>query len=125
MPATLLGTVGSWGIASDETGLIVEQIDDVSRNEKSYLKDKSGCRIGRADYDESVEIDVKGKLTAASPWSQKIAAALTIANTITSGHLQTASTGQTLVGEVARTRNQEDWRGLSFKAEMLPFFPGA
>ena len=71
MAATLIGTVGLWGIASDETGLIIHKLDDVSRNEKNFLKDKAGCRIGRSDYDESMEIEIEGKLTATSPWSQK------------------------------------------------------
>lgn len=122
MSATLLGTVGKWGINSAETGLIVEAIDDTSKNKKSYVTDRFGCRTGRSDYDESIEITIRGKLTYASPWAQKLSANLTIANTISTGHLQTSETGRTLIDEVQRTRANEDWQGLVVTAELLPFF---
>ena len=125
MAATLLGTVGVWGIASDETGIIIEKIDDNSRKESNFVKNKSGERQGRADYDESMEIDIAGKITSASPWSQSISSELVMTNTITAGHLAGAGGGQTLIDEVGRTRANEDWTGITIKAEMLPFFPGS
>jgi hypothetical protein len=123
MPATLIGTVGVWGIAADETGMIIDKLDDNSRNEKNYMKDRVGCRVGRSDYDESMEITIGGKITATSPWSQKISGELTITNTISSGYLQTSNTGQTLIDDVQRSRANEDWIKIEVKAEMLPFFP--
>jgi hypothetical protein len=124
MAATLIGTVGTWGIASSEaaTGIIIESIDDTSKKQSNYVRDKTGERIGRSDYDESMEIQLKGKMTSSTPFSQKISGNLTMVNTITSGHLQTASAGRTLIDEVQRTRASEDWIGVSVTAEMLPFF---
>lgn len=123
MSATLLGTVGVWGIASAEAGMIIESIDDTSKSQKNYVKDKTGSRIGRSDYDESMEITLKGKITSVTPWAQKIGAELAMTNAITSGHLQAATAGMTLIDEVQRTRGIEDWVGITVSAEMLPFFP--
>lgn len=123
MPATLIGLVGLWGIAADETGLIIDKLDDNSRNEKNFMKDRVGCRVGRSDYDESIELTVGGKVTATSGWSQKLSAELVLTNTISSAHLQTANTGQTLIDDVQRSRANEDWVKFEIKAEMLPFFP--
>ena len=123
MAATLIGTVGVHGITTDEVGMIIEKLDDTSKNQKSWMKDKIGQRVGRADFDESIEISIEGKLTATTPWSQKLSAVLTIANTIGAGFLNAATAGKTLIDEVKRTRSNSDWQGISVSAEMLPFFP--
>lgn len=123
MAATLIGTVGVHGISTDETGMIIEKLDDVSKVQKNYMKSKIGERVGRADYDESMELNIEGKLTASTPWSQKLSAVLTIANTIAATHLNAATAGKTLIDEVKRTRANEDWMGIAVSAEMLPFFP--
>lgn len=122
MAATLLGTVGVHGIASDETGMIIESLDDTSKKKSNFLIGKKGDRIGRADYDESIEISIKGKLTASSPWSQQISEALTLTNTISYTHLQSASGGMTLTDEVKRSRKNEEWNDIEVSAETLPFF---
>lgn len=123
MPATLIGTVGVHGIAADETGLIIKSLDDTSKNQKNWMKNRVGERVGRADFDESIEIEIKGSITAASPWSQKLSAVLTLANTIAATHLNSILTGKTLIDEVKRSRKDEDWNEMAISAEMLPFFP--
>lgn len=123
MPATLIGTVGIHGIAADETGLIIKSLDDTSKKQSNFMKNRVGERVGRADYDESMEIEIKGCLTAVTPWSQKLSAVLTIVNTISAGFLNATGPGKTLIDEVKRTRKDEDWNEISVSAEMLPFFP--
>lgn len=123
MPATLIGTVGVHGIAADETGMIIKSLDDTSKNQKNWMKNRVGERVGRADYDESMELEIKGCITASTPWTQKLSAILTIANTIAANHLVSVLPGKTLIDEVKRTRKDEDWTEISVSAEMLPFFP--
>jgi len=125
MAATLIGTVGIHGITADETGLIIESLDDTSKVQKSWMKDKIGQRVGRADFDESIEISIKGSIASATPWSQKLSAVLTLTNTISAGFINAATAGKTLIDEVQRTRKNEGWQGISITAEMLPFFPTA
>lgn len=127
MSATLVelkGTVGVHGIAADETGLIIRSIKNKTRKNSNYLKNRVGNRIGRADYDHSIEITLEGEITATSPWSQKISGALVMTNTISSGSLPTgAGTGQTLIDEVDSSREREGWQDISVTAELLPCFP--
>ncbi len=123
MPATLIGTVGIHGIAADETGMIIKSLEDTSKNQKNWMKNRVGERVGRADFDESIEIEIKGCMTASTPWTQKLSAVLTITNTIAANHLNTVLTGKTLIDEVKRSRKDEDWNEISVSAEMLPFFP--
>lgn len=129
MPAialTLLGTVGIFGIGADESGMIVESIDDTSKKKTKDVLSRQGNRIGRSDYDYSIDISIKGKIAATSGWAQKISAELTIANAISAAHLPTDTpAGKTYIDEVKRSRAVEDWIGLDISAEMLPFFPSA
>lgn len=121
---SLLGTVGTHGIAADETGLIIESLDDTTKKQSNYLKNRVGNRVGRADYDHSIEITFKGQVTADTPWTQQVSAKLLLTNAISAGHLPTgAGTGTTYIDEVSRTRAREDWVGVSVQAEMLPCFP--
>jgi len=124
MAATLIGTVGSWGIGSAETtlGIIIEGIDETTKNEKSYIKDKIGQRIGRSEYDESIEVKMKGKMTSSSPFSTKLGANIVLANAITADSLVSNNAGRTLVDEVKRTAENEGWKGVEVDVSFLPFF---
>jgi hypothetical protein len=124
MSANLIGTVGSWGIASAETsiGIIIEGIDETARNEKNYLRDIVGQRMGRSEYDESIEVKLSGAITSSNAFSTKLGANITLANTIVSNSLYSNNTGRTLVGEVKRTASNEDWRRIEVDIEVLPFF---
>ena len=124
MSANLIGTVGAWGIAAAETsiGIIIEGIDETTRNEKNYLKNVYGERMGRSDFDESIEVKLSGKITSTSPFTTKLGANITLANTIVSNSLFNNNTGRTVVNEVKRTASNEDWRGIEVDIEVLPFF---
>lgn len=124
MAANLISATGSWGIASAETniGIIIEGIEETTRNEKNYQRDEVGQRTGRADYDESIEVKLSGKLTSSSPFTTKLGANITLANTITANSLQTNSAGLTVVDEVKRTSSNEDWKTVEVDIEILPFF---
>ena len=124
MSANLIGTVGSWGIASAETsiGVIIEGIDETTRNEKNYIKNQIGHRVGRSEYDESIEVKLSGKLTSSTPFSTKLGANITLANTIVANSLYNNNTGRTLVGEVKRSSENEGWKSIEVDIEVLPFF---
>lgn len=124
MAANLISATGDWGIDSAETniGVIIEGIEETTRNEKNYQRDEQGQRTGRADYDESIEVKLSGKLTSSSPFTTQLGANITLDNTITSNSLQTNSTGLTVVDEVKRTAGNEDWKGVEVDIEVLPFF---
>lgn len=124
MSNILEGTVGIWGLASAETaqGIIIESIEETSRSEKNYIKDNVGCRVGRSEYDESVEVSIAAEVLAASSFSQKLGAELTLTNTISLANLNDAGPGKTMINEVKRARNREEWEKVTVEAEVLPFF---
>jgi hypothetical protein len=124
MAANLIGTVGLWGISAAETtiGIIIEGIDETTRNEKQYIRDIVGQRMGRSEYDESIEVKLSGRLTSTTPFSTKLGANITLGNTIASNSLFNNNAGRTVVNEVKRTSSNEDWRGIEVDIEVLPFF---
>ena len=103
--------------------MVIESFDATTKKQSNFLKNRVGNRIGRADYDHSIEISFKGAITAASPFAQKVSAELTLTNTLSIAHLPTgAGTGKTLIDEIQSTRGREDWQNVSVQAEMLPCF---
>jgi hypothetical protein len=121
---TLLGTVGIHGIAADESGMVIESFEATTKKQSNFLKNRLGNRVGRADYDYSIEISYKGQITATAPYSQRVSAELTLANTLSVVHLPSGTgTGKTYIDEVQLSRGREDWQSVSVQAEMLPCFP--
>ena len=120
----LLGTTGIHGIAEDETGLIIRSIKEKSRKQSNFLKNRVGNRVGRADYDHSIEVTIEGELTATTGFAQAVSTELTIANALTTDFLPDgqASSGMTLIDDVERSSEREGWVGISVSAELLPCF---
>ncbi len=120
MAATFLGTTGNWGITNDETGILINDLSfDYSNQEKTVL-DKSGEIIGLALYQEKVEVKLSGLVKKTSPFAGKIGAALALANAMPA-HLQAASGGTTIIKQISRALNNEDFEKIDITATHYPF----
>ncbi len=120
MAATFLGTTGNWGIPNDEAGIIITDLSfDYSNQEKTVLN-KSGEIIGLALYQEKVEIKLSGLVAKTSAFSGKIGAALALANALPA-HLQATSGGTTIIKQINRALNNEDFEKIDITATHLPF----
>jgi hypothetical protein len=80
--------------------------------------DKGGEIIGLALYQEKVEIKLSGLVKKTSPFAGKIGAALTLANAMPA-HLQ-ASGGTTVVKQISRALNNEDFEKIDITATHYP-----
>jgi hypothetical protein len=120
MAATFLGTTGNWGIPNDQPGLLITDLSfDFSNQEKTVL-DKAGEIIGLSLYQEKVEIKLSGLVAKTSSFSGKIGAAIALANAIPA-HLQQASGGTTILMQVSRSLNNEDFEKIDLTATHYPF----
>lgn len=120
MAATFLGTTGNWGIPNDQAGLLITDLSfDFSNQEKTVL-DKAGEIIGLSLYQEKVEIKLSGLVAKTSSFSGKIGAAIALANPIPA-HLQQASGGTTILMQVSRSLNNEDFEKIDLTATHYPF----
>ncbi|MEO5712164.1 MAG: hypothetical protein ABIT37_01640 [Luteolibacter sp.] len=123
MPATLvtlLGSTGQHGIAADETGMLISKLDDVSKCRSNPQLNRVGNQVGSADFNETIEIDIEGEITATTPWAQKISAELTLTNTVDLTHIQQTTAGKTYIQEVKRSRGRDKWVDINVKAVLWP-----
>jgi hypothetical protein len=119
MPASLLGTTGNFGIPSDQTGLLITDLSfDFSSQEKQVL-DKGGEVIGLSFYQEKVEVKLSGLVSKTSPFTGKISAALVLANAIPA-HLQKTTGGTTILTQMSRSMNNEDFEKIDLTATHYP-----
>ena len=119
MAATFLGTTGNWGIPQDEAGIIITDLSFDYSNQEKMVLDKGGEIIGLALYQEKVEIKLSGLVAKTSPFSGKIGAALTLANSVPD-HLQAASGGTTVTKQISRALNNEDFEKIDITATHYP-----
>ena len=120
MAAHQLGTTGNWGIPNDQTGILITDLSfDFSNQEKPVL-DKGGEIIGLSLYQEKAEIKLSGLMAKTSPFAGKIGAALVLANAIPA-HLQQSSGGTTILMQVSRSLNNEDFEKIDLTATHYPF----
>ena len=122
MAANLLGTTGNWGIPSDESGLIITDLSfDFSNQEKPVLN-REGEIIGMALYQEKVEIKLSGLIGNGSSFNAKVGTALALANSIPD-HTSTSG-GMTLISQISRSLNIEDFEKIDVSAVNYPFMTG-
>ena len=120
MSATFLGTTGNWGIPNDQDGLLITDLSfDFSNQEKTVLS-KGGEVIGLSLYQEKVEIKLSGLVAQTSSFSGKIGAAIALANAIPA-HLQQSTGGTTILMQVSRSLNNEDFEKIDLTATHYPF----
>ena len=124
MAATFLGTTGNWGIPQDEAGIIITDISFDYSNQEKLVLDKGGEIQGIALYQEKVEIKISGLVAKNSPFSGKIGAALTLANVIPI-HLNATSGGITIIKQISRSLNNEDFEKIEITATYYPFVTAA
>ena len=123
MAAKLLGTVGKWGVAADEAGIIITDLSfDFSNQEKPVLS-REGEIIGMALYQEKVEIKLSGLVAKDSPFNGKIGTAFTLANTVPA-HAGEGTGGMTIITQISRNLNVEDFEKIDVSAVNYPFITG-
>ena len=81
--------------------------------------DKGGEIIGLALFQEKIEIKLSGLVSKDTPFAGKIGAALAIVNAIPA-HLQ-ANGGTTVLMQVSRALNNEDFEKIDLNATHYPF----
>lgn len=120
MAASLLGTTGNWGIPQDEAGILITDLSFDFSNQERPVLDRSGEVIGLSLYQEKVEVKLSGLVAKTSPFGGKIGAALALANGIPT-HLQQSSGGTTILMQVSRALNNEDFEKIDLTANHYPF----
>jgi hypothetical protein len=118
MAATFLGTTGNWGIPQDESGIIITDLSFDYSNQEKVVLDKGGEIIGLALYQEKAEIKLSGLVKKTGAFAGKIGAALALTNAVPA-HMQ-SSGGTTIIKQISRALNNEDFEKIDITATNYP-----
>jgi len=119
--ATSFGTVnGSFGIATQQTGFLLDSVSDDYSQDSKTVKNITGDDTGESYYNERIEGSLEGYIPSTSAFSGTLASTLTLA-TAPADHLIGAVTGGTyIVTGVTRSSTSEDYRRISVKYKYSP-----
>jgi hypothetical protein len=119
--ATSFGTTsGSFGIAAQQTGFLLDSVSDDYSQDSKTVKNITGDDTGEAYYNERIEISLDGYVPSTSPFAGTLASAISLA-TAPADHLSGAVTGGTyIVTGVTRSSTSEDFRRIAVKAKYSP-----
>ena len=123
MAATFLGITSNWGITADEAGILITDLSFDYSNQEKTIMDKGGEIVGLAFYQEKVEIKLSGLVKKTSAFSGKVGLALTLSNTMPT-HLQTSG-GMTIIKQISRALNNEDFEKIDITATHYPTVTGS
>jgi hypothetical protein len=119
--ATSFGTVnGSFGIATQQTGFLLDSVSDDYSQDSKTVKNITGDDTGESYYNERIEGSLEGYIPSTSAFSGTLASALILA-TAPADHLIGAVTGGTyVVTGITRSSTSEDYRRISVKYKYSP-----
>ena len=117
--AATLGITGNWGIANEQTGVLISELAfEYTQQEKTVLN-PSGEIQGISFYQPKVEIKISGLISKTSAFSGKLATVLVLANAIPA-HL-TPTGGTTIITQISRSLANEDFEKIDITATHYPF----
>ena len=120
MSATTIGTgSGNFGVAANETGIIMSGYDQDSQASTKELPDRTGCAVGLSVYNEKNVLSISGYVMASTTPTMVVGDVLTLTNTVALTHLQ-ATTGVVICENVKRARANEDFERIDVTATCYP-----
>ena len=119
--ATSFGTVtGSFGIAAQQTGFLLDSVSDDYMQDSKTVKNITGDDTGESYYNEKIEGTLDGWIPSTAAFSGTLASAISLA-TAPADHLIGAVTGGTyIVTGLTRSSSSEDYKRISVKYKYSP-----
>ncbi|MFI3243774.1 MAG: hypothetical protein R3Y56_05940 [Akkermansia sp.] len=107
--ATIIGTVGVFGLDEDQQGIILESQDITYKPDSKVQRDYQGKKIGIIYYDDDIEVSLKGYIPRTNATDIKVGTTLSLANSLPAHGLATSmDTGTTAVSEIKIGLKNED-----------------
>ena len=120
--ATILGTVGVFGLEEDQQGIILESQDVTYKPDTKIQKDYQGKKIGIIFYDDQTDVSLKGYIPRTDATAIMVGTSLTLANALPVHGLATdMSTGTTAIMEIKVGLKNEDLATFEVSATHFDF----
>ena len=91
--ATIIGTVGVFGLDEDQQGILLESQDIDYKPDSKIQRDYRGKKVGIIFYDDQTDVSMKGYIPRENPADIKVAQTLVLANVAPDHGLNTVSSG--------------------------------
>lgn len=110
----------TWGISSDQTGILLDSQTWTYSDSEKVILDASGDAKAVFTYNEVLDVSLSGYLPASSPFSSTMSAAVTLATTPTDFFIDGSSSSSALVRGVTRTNANEDAQRIEVTLRQWP-----
>ena len=119
--ATLLGTTnGVFGIATQQTGFLLDGSSQTYESDEKTVKNISGDDTGISFYNERMTFSLSGFIPSASAYSGTISAAIVLATTPTDHLISSMSGGLYVTKSVTTTQASEEYRRIELTGAYHP-----
>lgn len=108
-----------WGIASAESGFILENVSHSFSNKNKTVMDRNGCTSSYTAYDETAKVSLKGKLPTTTPFAGTLASELTLGNAL-GDYFEGGTGGLTIIESITIDMSNEDYKSISLEATHFP-----
>ena len=119
--ATSFGSVnGSFGIANQQTGFLLDSTTDEYTQDSKQVKGVSGDDTGETYFNERIEGTLEGWFPSSGGYSGTLASALTLATTPTDHLIGAVTGGTTVVQGITRSSSADDYKRISVRWKYSP-----
>ncbi len=119
--ATIIGTVGVFGLGEDQQGILLESQDIDYKPDNKVQKDYRGVKVGIIFYDDQVDVSLKGYIPRENPTDIRVAQTLTLANAAPDHGLNSVSSGTNVVTGVKISFKNEDLASFEVSSTIFHF----
>jgi hypothetical protein len=119
--ATLLGaTNGLFGIATQQTGFLLDGSSQAFEQDEKMVKNISGDDTGISMYNERIQFSLSGFVPATSGYSGTIAASITLATAPEDHLIGNVTSGIYIVKGITKTQAAEEYRRIELNGTYSP-----
>lgn len=119
--ATIIGTVGVFGLEEDQQGIILESQDIDYKPDSKIQRDYRGVKTGVIFYDDQTDITMKGYIPRENPCDIKVAQTLALANGAPHHGLSDPSSGTNVVTGIKVGLKNEDLANFEVSSTIFNF----
>jgi hypothetical protein len=119
--ATIIGTVGVFGLEEDQQGILLESQDIDYKPDSKLQRDYRGKKVGIIFYDDQTDISMKGYIPRENPTDIKVAQTLVLANPAPDHGLSTVSSGTNVVTGIKISFKNEDLASFEITSSTYDF----
>ena len=119
--ATIIGTVGVFGLGEDQQGILLESQDIDYKPDNKIQKDYRGVKVGIIFYDDQVDVSLKGFIPRENPTDIKVAQTLALANAAPDHGLNSVASGTNVVTGIKISYKNEDLASFEVSSTIFNF----